>query len=338
MFDKRRLVEKIVGNLIKVYGLHLKEGHVSRVIKELTNLELSQENLYIVAKNLLDIGESYFFRDPEIWEDISKTLSEGKNYTALSLGCSEGEEVYTFKFIASECFSNLEITGIDASEIRIEKAKEGTYSKWKLRKLSDEKIHRYFHTIGNLYKVKDVYKEKTEFFADNIMNIHFPFKYDFILARRVFIYLSSSSLKSVLTKIHDALKDDGYLILGKGEVYTEILALFEPYKFNNSIFWRKKSEGTSEKLLGLVDAALSENRSNHLELIKKFINKKLYNEALNIIELAENSGFNSSDLVKYHVITLVYLNKLEEAKRILKSGLMRFPESKDLLKLEKVII
>jgi len=173
--------KKIVQNIIDSYGLSLSKNHIKNVIDEVKRLSLGENASHTVAKNLLDIGESYFFRDSHTWEAVDQLLSSIRNAKMLSLGCSEGEEVYTFSFLAKK-WGNSYMLGIDASEERINVARAGLYEKWKLRKLKEKDIDLYFDKVGDKYAVKYVYRDNVHFIVDNILNFESKGKFDICIS------------------------------------------------------------------------------------------------------------------------------------------------------------
>ena len=332
--------EKIVLSLVDYYGLDLDKNHIKNVIDEVRKLNLSEEASYTVAKNLLDIGESYFFRDFQTWQAIDRILPSFKSVKMLSLGCSEGEEVYTFSFVAKK-WTEPYMIGMDACEERINVARAGIYDKWKLRKVKERDVDTYFDKINDKYAVKDIYKENTYFLADNIMNFKSKNKFDFIFVRRVLIYLRKSILSEVIRKIRELLNDDGYVVLGRGEVYEEILEDFEPVKIADSILWRKKSAKDKADLkeeINLFEDYIIKTSRDYVNVVKELINNKMYEEALIWIENAYDFGVESKELVNYHITALLNLGRDDEARKILKKALLLNPDDQFLNSIAKVIL
>ena len=332
--------EKIVLSLVDFYGLKLDRNHIKNVIDEVRKLNLSEEASYTVAKNLLDIGESYFFRDSPTWQAIDRILSSFKSVKMLSLGCSEGEEVYTFSFVAKK-WTEPYMLGIDACEERINIARVGMYDRWKLRKVKESDINIYFNKVGNRYAVKDLYKENAHFFAENITNFESKDRFDFIFVRRVLIYLRREILSEVIRKIHRLLSDDGYVVLGRGEIYEEMLEVFEPVKVMDSIFWRKKSPKAKidyEDEINFFENYIIKTSKDYVNMVKQLINGRMYEEALIWIENAYDFGVESKEIVNYHITALLNLNRDDEARKVLKKALLLNPNDQFLNSIAKVIL
>jgi len=332
--------EKIVLSLVNYYGLNLDKNHIKNVIDEIRKLNLSAEASYTVAKNLLDIGESYFFRDAQTWQAINRILPSYRNVKMLSLGCSEGEEVYTFSFVAKK-WTKPYMVGIDPCEERINVAKAGIYDKWKLRKVNERDIEIYFVKVKDRYAVKEAYKENAHFLVDSIGNFESKETFDFIFVRRVLIYFRKDILGEVIRKIHKLLADNGYVVLGRGEVYEEVLETFEPVKIADSILWRKKSPKDRVYLkdeINFFEDYIIRTGRNYISVVKQLINNKMYEEALRWIENAYEFGVESKELVSYHITALLNLNKDDEARKVLKKALLLNPDDPFLNSVAKVIL
>ncbi len=329
----RRLVQRI----IKTYGLKLKDGHVERVVEELKGLDISPVALPTVAKSLLDIGESYFFRDVETWNEIENLVKKRryKNINMLSLGCSYGEEVYTFSFVVRKHVSSVKMVGIDADESRIEHARRALYEKWKLRNIPEDKVSEYFMKEGELFKVKDFYKKDVFFEVSNVIFYDIEYIYDFIFARRIFIYLERRHIRKIAEKISISLKDNGFLILGKGEIYEEILDLFEPVRMGDTIFWRTKTSRLTESdEVRIFEKNITRNVKSYEEIIKNLINKKLYDEALIWIDNAKEEGYETPNILKYEIAVYLNKNDIERVRKLIKVGREMYPEDKEIKELE----
>ena len=71
-----------------------------------------------------------------------------------------------------------------------------------------------------------------------------PFaKMDLISCRNVLIYMESFLQKKALTTFHYALKDSGYLLLGKSETTSPAADLFAPFGKNEKLYSRKPVPG-----------------------------------------------------------------------------------------------
>lgn len=301
------------------------------------SLEIPEESLRSVALSHIAVGESYFFRDREMWEAIPMILPGFGSLKLLSIGCAWGEEVYTASFVLKSKFQN--ILGIDIDSLRIEKAKLGIYDEWRLRGMSRYEIDKYFERYGNDFRVKDIYREGVTFKVLNAFHIPLDTQYDVLFARRVMIYLSEKGISELVNRIDLLLKDDGILVLGKGEVYWQILEKFEPFPVGKAIFWKKKGKSVSDEMeIEMVRASLSEDKSaDKVKVVKDLLNSGLYEEALRWSKSLKLDDPENVTAWKYEILSLAYMGMYEEALEILRKAKLRFPNDSEIRRLEKVL-
>ena len=77
---------------------------------------------------------------------------------------------------------------------------------------------------------------------------------DLIVCRNTLMYFDAESQRHILTRLHFALNEDGYLFLGKAEMLLTHSELFEPLELPNRIF-RKVPQPNSGLRLGYVAPA-----------------------------------------------------------------------------------
>jgi chemotaxis protein methyltransferase CheR len=337
---------RTIFELLKRYGIDL-----SNLKRKISNIE----NININELDKLLIGESYFFRDRKMWFDLKKYLEESRNKKIdfLSLGCSKGEEVYSFCFIAEELGIKYSACGIDASIERIKQAKDGVYDFWSIRKLNPDELERYFVRVNNKWKVKDIYRKRVIFEAGNILELNTDDRFDLIMLRKVLIYFEPSSIEMVLNKVANILKDDGMLILGKGEYYQQLENFFEPLNFKNSIFWSKKrfsniSKKSSRyfirsmnrkkiKVTHLKGKELKNSQAFSPEFVEDLIEKEKYEEALEVIKKLLEENPTSYTIWKHKAIAEINLKKLDEAKNSLEKAVFLNPEDYELWYLDELL-
>ncbi len=310
---------------------------MERTVRRLMSLDIPEKSLRSVALSNLAVGESYFFRDRETWEAIPKAVPNFRDLEILSIGCSEGEEVYTTSFVLKGWFKR--ILGLDADSFRIEKALRGTYTRWKLRGMSKSEISRYFKVSGEDFKVKDIYKDGLSFEVLNAFHIPLENKYDILFARRVMIYMNDEGVSDLVNRIHEILKDEGILVLGKGEVYWQVLEKFEPFPVGKAVFWKKRKRSVSDDMeMDMVRVSLSETESlEKIDVIKRLLNSGLYEEALSWSRSLKSDNSGNVLAWKYEILSLAYMGLHEEALKVLRDARKRFPNDDEIRKLERVL-
>ncbi|HEY0031230.1 MAG TPA: chemotaxis protein CheB [Bacteroidia bacterium] len=216
------------------------------------------DEIDMLSQDLL-INVTYFFREPETFQYLKNSLFPKliKSKTAEETlriwipACSTGEEVYSMAMLLMENQSKLgtnlplQIFATDLSEQAIRKARLGQYTADDLKPVSKHLIDRYFTKIKDVYSVNKALRDTCVFAQHNILSDP-PFSHvDFISCCNLLIYLDAAVQKKVIATFHYALRDHGYLLLGKSETIGASAHLFSPINKKLKIYLRKKNVSTS---------------------------------------------------------------------------------------------
>jgi two-component system CheB/CheR fusion protein len=222
-------------------------------LKVLQGDKLAPQDLF----NDLLIPVTEFFRDTKIFQIMREKVfplminrvTEENCIRIWIAGCSTGEEAYTLAIALHEFLGeNLEgkeiqIFASDISEVAIAKARIGFYRKSQMRNVSETILTKYFTANTNGYKIKRQIRDLCIFAVHNFLTDP-PFaKMDLITCRNVFIYMDSFLQKKSLTTFHYALKENGFLLLGKSETAVPAAELFQPFEKAGKIYTRKQVSG-----------------------------------------------------------------------------------------------
>ena len=192
----------------------------------------------------LTINVSKFFRNRETFKvlgkEVVKLFAEGLNI--WSAGCASGEEAYTLAIVGKEYGKpgvSINICGSDIDEKSLRKAEKAIYSVQALTEIPQIYIDRYFNKLDeNLFQVKDEIRKLVHFMKVNLSYIPESLKkFDIIVCRNVFIYMSKDFQNKVIRVFHNRLNDGGYLVLGKVEtMFGNIKELFYPFNSKERIY------------------------------------------------------------------------------------------------------
>ena len=205
-------------------------------LRNLTNLEeyatllKANPGERIALQRDLLISVTNFFRDPESFEGLKKHVfpailqdrTAGLTIRIWVPGCATGEEAYSIAITLQEYLEEsgnafpVQIFASDISEAAIERARSGKYPNNIEADVSLERLNRYFTKVEGGYQISKSLPEMCVFSRHNLINDP-PFgKLDLISCRNVLIYLGAVQ-KDILPMFHYALKDHGFLMLGRSE-------------------------------------------------------------------------------------------------------------------------
>ena len=242
---KRRLLRRLA-----LHGVATLEDY-------LAYLEATPDEARMLLKDFL-IQVTSFFRDPDVFESLSTSVLphlfddlHGRQRVRVWVpGCSSGEEVYSIAMLMAEYLDqrgkplNFQIFGTDLSESAIEVARAGIYEEAISRRVSDDRLRRFFVKIGGHYRIAQSIRDCCVFARQNAAYDP-PFsKIDLISCRNLLIYLDDSLQKKVLPLFHYALNPEGFLVLGMSETLGASSPLFRVIDKKLRIFRKKAlSEG-----------------------------------------------------------------------------------------------
>ncbi|HIW58129.1 MAG TPA: PAS domain-containing protein [Firmicutes bacterium] len=215
-------------------------------------LDTNEDEVKILVKEIL-IGVTNFFRDAASFEKlkysvIKRLVEHAKENEAIrvwSAGCSTGEEAYSIAILFQEIMEELgverdvKIFATDVDVTAIEKAGKGVFTESILDDVSSERLAKYFTKKNDLYYISKNIRRMIIFAPHNMLSDP-PFgKLDLISCRNVMIYFQPVLQRGLFSIFHSALKDGGFLFLGKSETANECANVFKPFCGAEKIYIHK---------------------------------------------------------------------------------------------------
>ena len=182
------------------------------------------------------INVTSFFRDPEAFEALQQMviprLFERKGPTdavrVWAPGCSTGEEVFSIAILLREHMETLRIAprvtifATDIDEPALAAARAGRYPEALMEGVSNERRQRFFTSESGTYVVTKSVRDLCVFSPHSILRDP-PFsRMDLISCRNLLIYLGVEAQRQVFPIMHYALKQGGFLFLGKSEIHRSV--------------------------------------------------------------------------------------------------------------------
>ncbi len=216
-------------------------GYLDRVPGEYTEL-----------LNFILINVTRFFRDPDAWAVIREKIlpvliEEAAASRALrfwSAGCSSGEEAYTIAMLVAEALRgqsrdlDVKIYGTDVDEDALTAARAGLYRLEQLKDVPSELLDRYFIPEGQMYRFRREYRKWCIFGRHDLIQDSPLSHVDLLACRNVLIYFDSELQQRILPRFQYAIRERGYLFLGKSESMLTRSRRFIPVDFKWRIFQR----------------------------------------------------------------------------------------------------
>jgi chemotaxis protein methyltransferase CheR len=191
-------------------------------------LQTGNEAELQIAIDLLTTNETYFFREPEHFAFLKRTITAGdqpqKTWRIWSAACSSGEEPYSIAMVLADLLGpdRWEVVASDISQRVLRRAKRGHYPLARVEHLPQEYLRRFC--------LKGVGPEAGTFLVDRPLRKTISFRtvnlverlpalgsFDAIFLRNALIYFNRADRRSILHRVVQLLAPGGHLFIGHAE-------------------------------------------------------------------------------------------------------------------------
>ncbi len=197
--------------------------------------------------DLLPISESALFRNPTLWTFLSdrvlpplltRALQGGRMVRVVSLGCSQGQEVFSLAMKLLEVAVSLgalrstgaklcSVLGIDAAPARIELARSGMLSSWSIDRGRREWALPHVAERGNGYEVSAEVRALCRFEVGNLLEVTSAAapqlvdlqRVDLVLCQHVLVYFDEAKARQVVSRLASMMTPGAMLIVAAPEAH-----------------------------------------------------------------------------------------------------------------------
>jgi two-component system CheB/CheR fusion protein len=223
-------------------------------------------NEFATLFNTILINVTGFFRDPATWEAVRiKAIPQiigakpaGETIRAWSAGCATGEEAYSIAMILAEelgmdeFHERVKIYATDVDEEALDTARHAAYIDRQVEGLPPELLTKYFDRLDGLYFFRKDLRRQVIFGRHDLINDAPISRIDLLTCRNTLMYLNAETQAKVLARLHFALNDGGFLLLGRAETMMAHGQTFVPVDLKRRLS-RKSSRGALRDRLALRD-------------------------------------------------------------------------------------
>jgi two-component system CheB/CheR fusion protein len=232
--------------------------------------------------NTILINITGFFRDPESWEAlktevIPELLSKNPATEPLRVWCAgnaSGEEAYTIVIVLTEIMGEaavqerVKVYATDVDEEALLKARTASYTAKDVEDVPPELLERYFEHVANRYNFRKDLRRSVIFGRHDIIQDAPISRIDLLICRNLLMYFNAETQSKVLTRLHFALKNGGYLFLGKAEMLLTHGNLFTPVDLRHRIFTKVNKVSLRDRLLVMAQNEPDEAGHEFANLMK----------------------------------------------------------------------
>ena len=200
--------------------------------------------------NTILINVTDFFRDPPAWnylqEELIPELLAKKTATepirVWCAGCATGEEAYTLALLLAEALGfgefreRVKIYATDADEEALNTARQAIYPARQVAQIPAPLLEKYFEPVGDKFTFNKDLRRQVIFGRNNLVQDAPISRIDLLTCRNTMMYFNSETQARILARFHFALRETGYLLLGKAEMLFTHANAFTPVNLSQRVF------------------------------------------------------------------------------------------------------
>jgi two-component system, chemotaxis family, CheB/CheR fusion protein len=212
---------------------------------------------YACLFDVLLLNVTTFFRDASAWQSLAQEIiprlvalkPEHEPIRVWSAGCASGEEVYTIAIILAEALgtqnfkARVKIYATDVDEQSLTQGRLANYTSMAVRGVQAEFLDKYFHLAEMVYYFRQELRQTVIFGKHDLVQDAPISRLDLLVCRNTLMYFSTETQARILKRFHFALKERGFLFVGKAEMLLSQVNLFAPVQFESCIFSKLPQRG-----------------------------------------------------------------------------------------------
>jgi two-component system CheB/CheR fusion protein len=233
----------------------------------LDHLEVDPEEFTQLFNTIL-INVTSFFRDAPTWEflreEILPWLAADKRddgpIRIWSAGCASGEEAYTLAMVTAEAMGpdtvreRVKIYATDVDEEALNQARLARYADKQVEGVPPDLLGRYFERNGGGRVFSKDLRRSVIFGRHDLIQDAPISRIDLLVCRNTLMYLNAETQAHVLARFNFALREHGYLMLGKAEMLLAHSNLFSSVDLKRRVFRKVPGATLRDRLMALTEA------------------------------------------------------------------------------------
>jgi two-component system CheB/CheR fusion protein len=232
------------------------------------HLEVTPDEFSELFDTIL-INVTGFYRDKPAWTYLSdevvpqilEDVPAPEPIRVWSAACATGEEAYTLAMILAEALGEqdfrrrVKIYATDVDEDALARARQGGYARDSLKPLPPGHAEKYFEHGANGYTFRTDLRRSVIFGRNDLVQDAPISRIDLLVSRNALMYFTPETQARILGHFNFALKDSGFLFLGKSEMLITHTDLFLPHDLKRRVFRRVPRRGLRDRLAFLAEGA-----------------------------------------------------------------------------------
>ena len=225
---------------------------------------------FVLLFNTVLINVTTFFRDAAAWDYVAEEIvprliaskSGEEPIRVWSAGCASGQEPYTLAIILAEALGleefreRVKIYATDIDDDALTQARAASYSARDVQNLAPALLAKYFDREGERYVFHKDLRRALIFGRHDLLQDAPISRIDLLVCRNTVMYFNAEVQAGILSRFHFAIRDGGYLFLGKAEMIFSHAGLFIPLDLRRRVFVKVAKPGLREQLLLMAQSGI----------------------------------------------------------------------------------
>jgi two-component system, chemotaxis family, CheB/CheR fusion protein len=238
---------------------------VTSYLDYLDHLEVVPDEFTQLFNTIL-INVTSFFRDPLAWQYLGTEVlprilaQKGPDgpVRIWSAGCASGEEAYTLAMLLAETLGHedirdrVKIYATDIDDEALNQARTARYSQREVEGVPPELLEKYFERNGQGYVFSKELRRAVIFGRHDLLQDAPISRVDLLVCRNTLMYFNADAQAHILARFSFALRDDGYLFLGRAEMLLAHSSTFSAVDLKRRLFRKTPQGSLRERLMVLA--------------------------------------------------------------------------------------
>jgi len=213
--------------------------------------------------NTILINVTSFFRDDVAWDflreevvpPIIATREASEPFRIWSTGCATGEEAFSLAMVFAEALGEdefrrrVKIYATDVDEDALSIGRHARYSAKQLEPVPPNLRERYFEPSNSSFQFRRDLRRTVIFGRHDLVQDPPISRIDLLASRNTLMYFDTETQTRILADFHFALRDDGFLFLGKSEALVARTNLFAAVDTRRRVFAKIPRRGMRQRLV-----------------------------------------------------------------------------------------
>jgi two-component system CheB/CheR fusion protein len=219
--------------------------------------------------NTILINVTRFFRDPEAWEylreeivpQIVAAVPDDEQIRVWSAGCASGQEAYTAAIVLLEALGEedfkrrVKIYATDIDEEALAEARAAVYPMKAFEEMPEELVEKYFVENGHGLAFRPDLRRSVIFGRNELLQDAPISRIDLLICRNVLMYFRVEAQTRILSQLNFAVRDSGFLLLGKSEMLVRHTDYFVPVDIGRRVFRRVPRRNLGQRVEEVIGEA-----------------------------------------------------------------------------------